>query len=302
MTQARGQQSASGRREDDRTGWQPGPESVPVRLARVEIEASSLRHAVSSITGLVGDGQVHLVATVNVDQSLHVRDDPAVLAAFSRATHRYADGAPVVALARRKGGRLPGRVTGADLVPALCSEASRSGNRIAFLGGEPGVGEEAARRLTERYPGLQVVHVVSPPLGFERDEQVDAKVIADLRQARPDIVFVGLGSPKQELWVDQRRFVLPPAVYLGVGGSLDFAAGKTKRAPQLMQRMGMEWLYRLMHDWRRLWKRYLINDVRFLFVVASDLRARRVERSEDAAEQARQDQAPPHGHQSDTAA
>ena len=246
-----------------------------VRVAGVLLDAVDLPAAAEHVLALVGTGRAHLVATLNVDQALHVRDDPRVAAAFDLASLRVADGAPVVALSRLLGRPLPGRVTGADLLPAVCARAARDGRRVAIVGGRPGVGDEAARRLIGRWPALQVVAVLAPPLGFEDDPEQDDAVVRVLEQARPDVVFVCLGCPKQELWVAERLHRLPFAVYLGVGAAVDFAAGTVRRAPAVLQRAGLEWAWRLGQERRRLAHRYLVRGPRFLTLIAEDLRAAR---------------------------
>ena len=258
------------RREDD--GDVPaGAPGRRVTIAGLPLEICTLRQAVDGIFALVGGEGNHLVATVNVDQCLHVLDNAEVHTAFLAARLRFCDGAPLVMLSRLLGVGLPSRVTGADLLPSLCALASRDARRVLFLGGAEGVPQEAARRLQIRYPGLIIAGALSPPRGFDAEEDEDRMVVQAVVHARPDLVFVCLGSPRQELWVHQRADRLPPAVYLGLGAAIDFAAGRSARAPLIWQRFGFEWLYRLVHDWERLWKRYLINDVRFIAVGASEL-------------------------------
>lgn len=245
-----------------------------VAVAGLMIHAVALDEAADAVIGLVDRQSVRLVVTVNVDQALNVADDREVAEAFSSADLRLADGFPVVTLSKLLGTPLPARVTGADLLPAVCARAASSGCRVVILGGAEGVPEQAARRLRAAHEGLDVVVALSPPLGFENDADEDARVLQAVVDAHPDIVFVCLGSPKQELWVWRRRHQLPPAVYLGVGAAVDFAAGTTRRAPQLAQRAGLEWLWRLVHD-RRLARRYLVRDPRFVALAARELRAAR---------------------------
>lgn len=254
-----------------------GVPAPPVALAGLLLDRVDLEGAVEAVLALADRPGVHTVVTVNVDQALNAHDDHEVGAAFRSAAMRLADGFPVVLLSRMVGQPLPGRVTGADLLPAVCARAARSGHRIAIVGGAPGVPEEAARRLTAAHEGLDVVAALSPPLGFDLDAVEDARVVQALVDARPDVVFVCLGSPKQELYTARRRDRLPSAVYLGVGAAVDFAAGHVPRAPQLAQRSGMEWLWRLAHD-RRLAHRYLVRDPRFVALAARDLRAARRQR------------------------
>lgn len=254
-----------------------GVPAPPVPVAGLLLDAVDLEGAVEVVLELADRPGLHTVVTVNVDQALNAHDDDEVGAAFRSADMRLADGFPVVLLSRTIGQALPGRVTGADLLPAVCARAARSGHRIALVGGAPGVPEEAVRRLTAAHPGLTVVAALSPPLGFEQDAAEDARVVQALVDARPDVVFVCLGSPKQELWIARRRDRLPQGVYLGVGAAVDFAAGHVPRAPQLAQQTGLEWLWRLAHD-RRLARRYLVRDPRFLALAARDVRAARRQR------------------------
>lgn len=248
--------------------------AAPVAVAGLLLDSVDLEGAVDQIFRLADRPGLHMVVTVNVDQALNAHDDAEVGAAFRSAAMRLADGFPVVVLSRMIGCPLPARVTGADLLPAVCARAARTGHRIAIVGGAPGVTDEAARRLSTTHDGLVVAAALSPPMGFDTDADEDARIVQALVDARPDVVFVCLGSPKQELWTARRRDRLPPAVYLGVGAAVDFAAGHVPRAPQAAQRAGLEWLWRLAHD-RRLARRYLVRDPRFLALAARDLRRAR---------------------------
>jgi N-acetylglucosaminyldiphosphoundecaprenol N-acetyl-beta-D-mannosaminyltransferase len=176
------------------------------------------------------------------------------------------DGMPLVWLGRRAGAE---RVAGPDFMPALVEEGVRYGRRHFFYGGAPGVADRVAVRLSERFPGLQVAGAHSPPfrpLSPAEDEQITALINA----ARPDYVWVGLGTPKQDLWVADHRPRLSAAALLAVGAAFDLMAGQQRRAPRWMQRTGTEWLYRLTHEPRRLARRYTVVNVRFALLVARD--------------------------------
>jgi len=153
---------------------------------------------------------------------------------------------------------LPERVTGADLVPALCDRAADLGHRVYFLGGAEGVAEEAVRRVTEKSPDLNVVGIDAPHFAkltpAEREE-----VVQRIRTARPDLLFVALGQPKGELWLAENLEKLGVPVNIQIGASLDFLAGRVKRAPVWVQRIGMEWFWRLASEPGRLFTRYLSN-------------------------------------------
>jgi N-acetylglucosaminyldiphosphoundecaprenol N-acetyl-beta-D-mannosaminyltransferase len=161
------------------------------------------------------------------------------------------------------------RVYGPDLTPILCERAAAAGVPVGFYGGTPEVLEAFITNLTARIPDLDVVYRFAPPFRAptaEEDRLVDQEII----ESGAGIVFVGLGTPKQELWMAARRGTIP-AVMVGVGAAFDFLAGKKKQAPHVMQRMGLEWLFRVCSEPRRLWKRYLVRNPRFIFLLAKQL-------------------------------
>ena len=218
------------------------------------------------------------VFSLNVDMAVKVRRDPAFGALLSRGSLVTADGMPIVWLGRALGVPLPERVAGSDLVPRLCVRCAGEGRSVYFLGAAPGVAARAAERLAGLAPGLRIAGVVSPPLGFDRDPAALAAVIAGVREAAPDVVFVALGAPKQERLIVDHGKALGAKVLLGIGGSLDMAAGDVRRAPRRLQRAGAEWLWRLALEPRRLWRRYLVDDAAFVPIAAGEL-YRRLRRS-----------------------
>jgi N-acetylglucosaminyldiphosphoundecaprenol N-acetyl-beta-D-mannosaminyltransferase len=181
------------------------------------------------------------------------------------ATHRVADGQPIIWASRLAGTPLPERVTGSDLSRDLPKAAARAGLSLFLLGGNPGTAAAAAKRLRARFPGLREVGSFCPPFGFEDmpDELERIKMI--LTRRRPDLVLVGLGFPKQERLIRTLRSELPGSWFVGVGVSFSFLAGEQSRAPAALQRLGLEWMHRLVHEPRRLFRRYLIEDLPFGF-------------------------------------
>jgi N-acetylglucosaminyldiphosphoundecaprenol N-acetyl-beta-D-mannosaminyltransferase len=170
---------------------------------------------------------------------------------LNQATYPIPDGVGVILASILKGGRIRSRVTGIDMMLRLCQEAAARGKKIFLYGAKPGVADEAKRRLEEMFPGIQIVGTMH---GYEKDEQVIKEAI---NQSGADILFVALGSPTQEYWIVNHMHSLVPKVYQGVGGSFDVISGKLKRAPLLVQKLGLEWLYRLLKEpWR--WKRQLV--------------------------------------------
>lgn len=225
------------------------------------------------------------VATPNTDFAVLMRTDPRMARAVEDADLLLADGAPLVWLARLLGARDLHRLTGADLLPDTCARAARTGWRVVLTGGRPGVAELAAEHLREQ-SGADVVALPFPLLDGPEDPA--GRVVVDaLRDARPDVVFVCLGAPKQEAWVEHWRDELPPALYVGAGAAVDFAAGLRSRAPRPVQAAGAEWLYRLAQEPNRLAGRYLLRGPRFLGVVARSVaraaRRRPVARADHSA-------------------
>jgi N-acetylglucosaminyldiphosphoundecaprenol N-acetyl-beta-D-mannosaminyltransferase len=189
------------------------------------------------------------------------------------------DGMPLVWVGRAMG-RQVGRVCGPDLMPLLIDRAREQGARHFFYGGAPGVADTLAARLADRYPGMIVAGTHSPPFRpLTADE--DAAEVELINSARPDYVWVGLGSPKQDLWIADHRSRLDAAVLFAVGAAFDFHSGGLRRAPAWMQRTGTEWLYRLFSEPRRLARRYTVVNTRFALLVAGQILARRRGRRTD---------------------
>jgi N-acetylglucosaminyldiphosphoundecaprenol N-acetyl-beta-D-mannosaminyltransferase len=183
-----------------------------------------------------------------------------------RADLSVADGLSLVWASRCLGNFVPERVAGADLMVRLCENAAAMGKTVYFLGGSPGAASCAASRLSQELPLLTVVGVDCPPNGFLDNPEECVRVASRIESARPDLLFVGLGAPKQEYWIERYAY-LPAKVMMGIGGSFEFVAGFRKRAPLVIQKIGFEWFWRLCMEPRRLWKRYLVGNTIFLFVV-----------------------------------
>ncbi len=217
------------------------------------------------------------IVTPNLDILRRFTADAESRELILAASHRVADGTPIVWASRLAGAPVPERVPGSDLVLSLPEAAAKAGVRVFLLGGDPGVAAAAARRLEDLYPGLGTVDSYCPPLGFEHDSAELARIKATLREASPVLVLIGLGFPKQERLIRWLRAELPRAWFAGVGISLTFLAGDQPRAPAVLQRLGLEWLHRLCHEPRRLFRRYLIQGLPFslrLFAWAVSYRLR----------------------------
>lgn len=242
----------------------------------IPIDDLTLELAVQQTLGLADawrqDGRPRQIATVNVDfltNALGWMPDaaprhPELLEILRRADLVTADGMPVVWLARMLGTPLKGRVTGADLAPALARAMAQSGHRLFLLGGRGDIGQQAADKLQQQNPGLQIVGVYSPFVHTEGEamldaETDDAEIVERINQVEPDVLLMGFGNPKQEVWFHRNRHRLKAGVSIGIGGTFEFIVGRVSRAPVWMQRSGLEWMYRITQDPKRLWKRYAVG-------------------------------------------
>jgi N-acetylglucosaminyldiphosphoundecaprenol N-acetyl-beta-D-mannosaminyltransferase len=218
------------------------------------------------------------VVTPNVDHVVQFQERAALRDAYAGASLVLVDGTPIVWASRLFGRSLPERVAGSDLVPALFAAVSSGSSEgqgstsdagfreagparppalsVFLLGAGPGIAEEAARRIQAAWPEVAVVGTYSPPLGFEQDDDENRRIIAAIAAAAPDVLIVGLGAPKQEIWTHQHHAELPCKVALCVGATIDFLAGAKKRSPRWMRRVGLEWLHRVITEPRRLARRY----------------------------------------------
>jgi N-acetylglucosaminyldiphosphoundecaprenol N-acetyl-beta-D-mannosaminyltransferase len=200
-------------------------------------------------------GACRYLVTPNVDHAVLFQHRGDLRAAYADASLVLADGVPIVLASRLLGRPLPERVAGSDLIPCLFA-STNARLRVYLLGAAPGVADAAARRIERLCNSVQVVGTYSPPLGFENDEFENDTILAAVASAKPDLLIVGLGAPKQELWVHRHRHLLQAKVAICAGATIDFLAGKKQRSPVWMRRTGLEWLHRLWSEPRRLTARY----------------------------------------------
>src|SRR3954451_19455606 len=192
------------------------------------------------------------------------REDPALREAVMGASFTVPDGQPLVWALRMLGHDISNRVYGPELMDRACARAARTGQRIYLYGGRnPGALAQLARVLRLRHPGVKLVGGYAPPFHVLSEDE-EARIAADINAARPDVVWVGIGVPKQEKWMARMRDRLDAPVLIGVGAAFDFHAGLVPQAPAAMQRLGLEWLFRLVQEPRRLWRRYLRYNPRFI--------------------------------------
>ena len=206
------------------------------------------------------EGRGGTVFTINLDHLAKLRSDTAFRAAYERATYVTADGMPVVLLGRSNGATIE-RVTGADLVLPLCRAASAAGIAVHFFGTRPDVLERAVDHLRREIPDLKVAGIEAPPMGFDPLGEAAREAAERIAASGAGICFVALGAPKQELFANAALTWSEGVVYLGVGAAFDFLAGERRRAPRALQRLGLEWAWRVAQEPRRLFPRYLRSAV-----------------------------------------
>lgn len=219
--------------------------------------------------------QPGFVVTPNVNHVCMCEREPRFNEVYKRAFLALPDGMPIILASRLLGRPLRQKLSGSDMVPALCAFAAHGSFSVFFLGGTPGTAEKTAEIMAARNPGLRVAGFHCPDYGFEKDPATLAQVDAVVRAAQPDICFVALGSPKQEYWMDEHCESAGAIIYMGVGATFDFISGRVRRAPRVVQYAGFEWLWRVAMEPRRLWRRYFVEDIGFFKIFWRSLRGKK---------------------------
>lgn len=247
----------------------PALPRAPERVALMGLDFAALseRDTVDYILSAVAGGRGGWISTVNLDILRQWRRSPEVRDLVSQADIVVADGMPLVWAGGIQGSPLPERVAGSTLVRSLSGAAATAGASVFLLGGNPGTADAAGDVLAESCPGIRVAGTLCPPFGFEDDPEWMERIADSLHDVAPDIVFVGLGCPKQERLIVALRDHLPRTWFIPCGISFSFLAGEVQRAPVMVQRLGLEWLHRLVQEPRRLVRRYLIQGIPFMFAL-----------------------------------
>lgn len=241
---------------------------LPPRFPVLDVGVNAVRfnQVLDLLCQWVAERRRVYLSLCNAFTVIAAHDSPAMAEVVNQATLSVPDGMPLVWLGRRQR-HVVERVYGPDLMLALCERGEALGLRHYFYGGGEGVNERLAQRLRERFPRLIVAGMHSPPFR-ELSTDEERRIADDINAARPDVVWVGLGTPKQDFWIARNRPLLEAPVLIPVGAAFDFHSGAKPQAPLWMQRSGLEWLFRLLSEPRRLWKRYLINNPRFVWLIA----------------------------------
>ena len=238
-----------------------------IDICNVIIDNLTMQEALSETARLIETGKDQYIVTPNVDHIIKLQKDEEFADIYRKANLVLADGMPLLWASKYLGTPLKERVTGSDLLPELCKLSAQRGYKVFLLGGRPGAAERAGKILSEKFKGLNIVGTYCPPFGFEHSQDENRKIIHIIKEVGPDIVFVGLGAPKQEKWIYSNKELYKAKISIGVGVSFEFIAGMVKRAPIWLQRIGMEWFWRLIMEPKRLWKRYLKDDMKIFKLV-----------------------------------
>lgn len=235
------------------------PTSQRVRLLNTTIDPITLADAMTEIERYVDSNLPHQLVTVNVDFVRIAQENEQFRRILNNSDLSVADGKPLLWAARWTGQELPARITGMDLVLGCAELAERRSESMFFLGAAEGIAAKAALALRTDFPNLKI-QTYSPPMGPFSDEE-NAKIIRLIRESGAKYLFVAFGAPKQDVWIMEHLHEIGVPVCAGVGGVFNFLAGCIKRAPEWMQRTGFEWLYRVMQEPTRLWRRYIMQDL-----------------------------------------
>ncbi len=230
----------------------------PVRVLGLPLSPLSMAESLDAVDRMIADGRPNYGVTANLNYAMLTAETPGLAAFNERAALVLADGMPLVWAARHLGRPLPGRVAGSDLVPALCRRAAERGHRVFLLGGAPGIADRAAERLRADNPGLIIAGTACPPFRPLTADETET-LMAQIRTSGAHLLFVAIGQPRGELWIAEHlgRMGVPAAFQ--IGATLDFLAGRVARAPKWVGRVGLEWVFRLVLEPRRLFGRYWRN-------------------------------------------
>lgn len=238
-----------------------------MKFMNTEVDSLNMPEVLDRIDKLIQIKKNSYVVTPNVDHIVQLEKDSELQKVYKNADLILADGKPLIWISNYYKTPIKEKVSGSDLFPLLCEMAGKKGYKMFFLGAAEGVAARAATNLKKRYSNLEVAGVYSPPFGFEENEEEVEKILQMIIKSNVDILIVGLGAPKQEKFIFKYHDRLNVPISLGLGASLDFEAGNIKRAPKWMQRSGLEWFFRITQDPRRMFKRYIIDDLKIIRLV-----------------------------------
>lgn len=237
-----------------------------VAFLNTEVDNLTMDEAIDKAEELIIKKKPSYVVTPNVDHIVKLETDKEFQDVYKNADLILTDGMPLIWISKMKGNPIKEKISGSDFFPKLCERASEKGYSLFLLGAAEGVADKAAKNLKEKYNGLNIVGTYSPSYGFEKKDEEIKEIIKMVNAVKPDILAVGLGAPKQEKFLYKYRNDLSVPISLAIGASIDFEAGNINRAPRWMQNCGLEWFYRLLKEPKRMFKRYIIDDLKIISI------------------------------------
>ncbi len=237
------------------------------RLLNTYVSNVNMDEALHEISRQIEDNQKSYIVALNVDVVVKIEKDPYLQDIMNQADLSLVDGKPLVWIAKWHKRPVKEKISGSDLVPELCKIAAEKGYTIFIIGGKKGVAEKAKANLEKELPRIKIVGTYAPSIGFEKDEIELEKINKIITNSHPDILIACLGCPKQEKWIFENYQKYDAVVSICAGATVDFLSGNVNRAPKWMADHGFEWVYRLLQEPKRLYKRYLIDDMKIIEIV-----------------------------------
>ena len=225
----------------------------------IQVSSISMSNLLKDFAGLIQSHTKANVCITPVNSILAARKNPQVASIYNNASYTLCDGVPVLWASQFLGTPIEQRITGLDLLPALLEFSSKNNFSLFFLGASPGVGEALKAKAKWLYPSINIKGVYCPPFATKFDKEENDKIIAAINAVEPDIVLVSLTAPKQDIWISENLEKLNTKIAIGIGGAFEVTAGLINRAPQWMQKLGIEWFYRFLQEPKRMFKRYFIE-------------------------------------------
>lgn len=237
------------------------------KFLNVTIDNITMEQTLIKIDELLKNKRKSYIVTPNVDHIVKLEEDSEFRLVYDKADLVLTDGMPLIWISKLIKTPIVEKVSGADLLPEVCKMANERNYSVFFLGAAPGVAEKAANILRNKYEDLNICGYYSPKLGFENDKDEVNNIIGMINKEKPDILALALGTPKQEKFIYKYKDELDVGITLNIGAAIDFLAGNVKRAPKWMQNSGLEWLYRLYKEPKRMFKRYIIDDMKIIRII-----------------------------------
>lgn len=236
-------------------------------LLNTYINNVTMSETIAAIEHMIATEKKSYVVAINVDVVMKIENDSYLKKVVDNANMVLVDGKPLVWISKMHGKPLKEKISGSDLVPQLCEVAAEKGYRVFIIGGKDGIAQQAKQKLEDKYPNIKITGTYAPPFGFEKNEKELNTINQMISKAKPDLLIVCFGCPKQEKWIYENIGKYDAKVSVCAGATVDFLAGNVKRAPRWMSEHGLEWFYRFLQEPKRMFKRYFIDDVKIIGLI-----------------------------------